>query len=142
MLSQFCKSLPLRRLAPLMRAPAQSWQPVAVANVRCLSITSAIKDTVVGATTRKIEKTKGDPTLSTYFFISSEGGLSDEKFAVMLESMIKNEKWTMRPWKETLKDALSGWTMYIPGVSSSVLPSCVHDMLFLILIVVISPRPV
>lgn len=39
----------------------------------------------------------------------------------MLESMIKNEKWTMRPWKETLKDALSGWTMYIPGVSSSVL---------------------
>lgn len=109
MLTLCCKKLPIRQLANSLRActgaslpfnTVEQQRPASI-NARHFSITSMITDTVVGATTKKIEKSK------------------DEKFAAMLDSMIKNKTWSMRPWKDSLKDALSGWTMYIPGVSSS-----------------------
>ena len=43
----------------------------------------------------------------------------DKKFAEMLEKMVSVPQWTFRPWRETMDNQLSSWTMYIPGVGSS-----------------------
>jgi hypothetical protein len=37
----------------------------------------------------------------------------------MLDTMVKEEKWTFRLWKGVIEDQLSSWLMYIPGVSGS-----------------------
>ena len=34
----------------------------------------------------------------------------------MMESMLSNEKWSLRPWKKTLEDQLGSWLMYVPGM--------------------------
>jgi hypothetical protein len=60
-----------------------------------------IMDSVMNMANQKIESTKED------------------KFTSMIKIMIDNKKWTMKPWKATMDNTLSGWTMYIPGVSSS-----------------------
>jgi hypothetical protein len=44
---------------------------------------------------------------------------SDKRFATMMESMLSNEKWSLRPWKKTLEDQLGSWLMYVPGMKNT-----------------------
>jgi hypothetical protein len=44
---------------------------------------------------------------------------SEKQFAVVLDLMTKNKKWTYRLWQQTIKNQLSSWTMYVPGVGST-----------------------
>jgi hypothetical protein len=37
----------------------------------------------------------------------------------MMESMLSNEKWSLRPWKKTLEDQLGSWLMYVPGMKNT-----------------------
>lgn len=37
----------------------------------------------------------------------------------MIANMSESPKWTLKDWKDTFESQLSGWKMYIPGVSSS-----------------------
>lgn len=37
----------------------------------------------------------------------------------MMDLMVTNQKWTLRPWKEVMEDQLKSWLLYIPGMSSS-----------------------
>ena len=37
----------------------------------------------------------------------------------MIDLMIKNNDWSLRPWKQVMEDQLSSWLMYIPGMSNS-----------------------
>ena len=37
----------------------------------------------------------------------------------MLDMMASAQKWSIRPWKESMESQLGSWSMYIPGVSSS-----------------------
>jgi hypothetical protein len=45
--------------------------------------------------------------------------LLEKQFQKMLDTMVKEEKWTFRLWKGVIEDQLSSWLMYIPGVSGS-----------------------
>ncbi len=37
----------------------------------------------------------------------------------MVDTMIANPDWTLRPWKQIMEDQLGSWLMYIPGMSNS-----------------------
>lgn len=43
----------------------------------------------------------------------------EAQFKEMVQQMSSTANWTLRPWRATIEAQLSGWTMYIPGVSSS-----------------------
>lgn len=46
-------------------------------------------------------------------------GKKEDQFKEMITEMSSTPKWTLRPWKASLEKQLSGWTMYLPGVSNS-----------------------
>lgn len=45
--------------------------------------------------------------------------LLEKNFQKMMDSMLANPDWTLRPWKQIMEDQLSSWLMYIPGMSNS-----------------------
>lgn len=94
MLSGFSRLRPIGRLNNVSQ--------IAVSNMNVMQMRSfGVTDTIMGMAERGMQ------------------GNKDKEFLKMLDMMASAQKWSIRPWKESMESQLGSWSMYIPGVSSS-----------------------